>query len=169
MIDLPKVDPNWSNLLLEEEINLKFVFSVTVMAGLFEELLFRGGMLNHLLDRYGDYTAIGISGVFFGLIHYMGVESWLQTGFAVIAGILFGLMYVRTESLWAVIIMHGFYNFLFSIYVIVTGPHQTYVNYMLGVICFIVGFLIVWRCFEIIMSSPGGPGRLCGEQAVISP
>ena len=78
------------------------VFSAAVL----EELLCRGLLFETLHRRWGAKTSILFSSLFFGLIH-----SELSTAIvAVVAGVIFGVMYIRTSSLFSTIIIHSINN-----------------------------------------------------------
>lgn len=79
-------------------------------AALGEELLFRGflqGRLQALLGarRGAGLLAATVQGLVFGLAHaYQGPTGVLVTGSL---GLVFGLLYLRTKSLWPLVIAHG--------------------------------------------------------------
>lgn len=79
-------------------------------AALGEELLFRGflqGRLQALLGerRGAGLLAAAVQGLVFGLAHaYQGPTGILVTGSL---GLVFGLLYLRTKSLWPLVIAHG--------------------------------------------------------------
>lgn len=72
------------------------VVALTVLGPLCEELVFRGGVMRPLL-RQGvrPWVAIGVSAVLFGLLH----GNLAQGFFAMLLGILFGILYYRTGNL----------------------------------------------------------------------
>lgn len=77
-----------------------------ILAPVFEELIFRGIILDGLLQRYKPGTAIFISSVLFGAIH---LNVWQFTG-AGVDGLLYGWMYVHSRSLWPSIMLHAAKN-----------------------------------------------------------
>ena len=96
----------------------KNVFEFLIMAvgtavipALVEEFAFRGVIMQSL-RRYGDWFAIIISAVIFGLIH----GNMMQMPFAIIAGIALGYIAVVTDSIWVSVILHFMNNFLSLIY-----------------------------------------------------
>lgn len=72
------------------------VAALTVLGPLCEELVFRGGVMRPLL-RQGvrPWVAIGVSALLFGLMH----GNLAQGFFAMLLGILFGILYYRTGNL----------------------------------------------------------------------
>ena len=82
-------------------------FVVGFMAGLSEEMLFRGAMLRTMQDsRLGDHTAVWITAIIFSAIH---VQFF---GFVprMLLGVWLGYLLVWTRSLWVPIIAHTLNN-----------------------------------------------------------
>ncbi len=71
-----------------------------------EEFLFRGAILTNLLP-FGRSNAILISALLFGLMH----QNFAQFFYAFCAGIVLGLVYERTGSIWSCMILHMTNNF----------------------------------------------------------
>lgn len=86
-------------------------FSTAVVPALIEEFAFRGVMMQPL-RRYGDWFAITVSAVLFGLIH----GNMMQMPFAIVAGMVLGYVYVVTGSIWTSVILHFCNNFLSLLY-----------------------------------------------------
>lgn len=81
-------------------------FTMVVAAPIFEELIFRGIILDGLLKKYTPLKSILISALLFGLVH---LNPWqFITGF--ILGIFSGWVYYHTRSLLACIIIHATAN-----------------------------------------------------------
>lgn len=78
---------------------------VAVFPAIFEEIAFRGVILQPL-RKYGDWFAIGISSVIFGLVH----GNMTQMPFAIIAGIALGYTFIVTGSIWPSVIIHFLNN-----------------------------------------------------------
>ena len=101
--------PEFIKKIFESLTNTGWVtlVSVVIMAPLFEEWLLRKVALGGLLKRgYSPAAAILWSALMFGVIH---MNPWQAIpGF--LTGILFGWVYWRTRSLWAVIFMHAVNN-----------------------------------------------------------
>ena len=87
------------------------VMYMAVFPAVFEEFAFRGVIMQPL-RRYGDWFAIIISGVMFGLVH----GNLMQMPFAIIAGVALGYAAIVTDSLWTGIIIHFLNNFLSVIF-----------------------------------------------------
>ena len=84
-----------------------FSFLLLVIAApIFEELIFRGIILDGLLKKYSPVTSILISSIIFGLAH---LNPWqFVTGFLI--GIFAGWIYYKSRSLSLVIIIHAAVN-----------------------------------------------------------
>ena len=84
-----------------------FSFLVLVIAApILEELIFRGIILDGLLNKYSPLKSILISSLLFGLVH---LNPWqFITGF--IIGIFAGWIYYKTRSLSLAIIIHATAN-----------------------------------------------------------
>ncbi|MGO4955986.1 lysostaphin resistance A-like protein [Luteococcus sp. Sow4_B9] len=100
--DAPLVDP---------------LLQLGVAAGITEEILFRG-ILFRLVERgLGTWGSLVLSALLFGLAHVSNPEGtlWGSIAIALEAGLVFGLLYAWTRSLWWVIGVHAAWN-------VVLGP-----------------------------------------------
>ena len=88
------------------EIILNFIV-VAVVPGICEEFFFRGAILSNLLP-FGRTNAILISSFFFSMMH-QNVGQFFYT-FAV--GIILGLVYERTGSIWNCTLIHILNHFV---------------------------------------------------------
>lgn len=75
--------------------------SISLVPGICEEFLFRGMVLGNLLP-YGRTGAVIASAILFGLMH----QNPLQMFYATMAGIVLGLLYIYTESIWCSMLVH---------------------------------------------------------------
>lgn len=89
----------------------------TMVVALSEELVFRGMAVREWAVRMGWPLATIFGGLYFGLVHLIGVlphitgleAVWIIVS-ALIAGILFTAMYIRGKSLWLPIGFHFGWN-----------------------------------------------------------
>ena len=88
------------------EIVLDFI-AISLVPAFCEEFLFRGAILTNLRP-FGRTNAVLISAVLFALMH-QNAGQFLYT-FA--AGIVLGLVYEYTDSIWSCVILHLFNNFI---------------------------------------------------------
>lgn len=104
--------------------NLITLMMFCISIGLYEEFLCRGWLLNEFLEKYGRtrkqvIVSIFLSALIFGLMHisniWIGGQSVFTTIMQIIQataiGMLFGGIYFRTKNIWAVVFLHGFYDF----------------------------------------------------------
>ncbi|WP_346949474.1 type II CAAX endopeptidase family protein [Dyella sp.] len=90
------------------------VLVVGVGAGLGEEILFRGVLFRIVEEGLGTWWSLAISALFFGAVHLNnpGATLWSSLSIAIEAGILLGLLYHVTRSLWICAGMHLAWNVL---------------------------------------------------------
>jgi membrane protease YdiL (CAAX protease family) len=77
-----------------------------------EELVFRGYILNNLMESVNKYMALVYSALLFALVHYnnpgMNIISMVNI---LLAGLLLGINYIFTRNLWFGILFHFAWNF----------------------------------------------------------
>ena len=90
-----------------------FSFILFIIVALTEETLFRGYILNNLLDKSNKYVALLISSLIFSIVHSLNPNfSFLAFINILLAGIILGSTYIYTRNLWFPISLHLFWNFL---------------------------------------------------------
>ena len=82
------------------------IVTVVVMAPLFEEVIFRGVLLESTRARYGVVAAWLLSSAIFGIVH---VHPTVVVN-AFVMGLVLAFIYLRTDSLWSAIILHAINN-----------------------------------------------------------
>ena len=87
--------------------------AIFALAAAFEEALFRGYVLQ-TLNRAGlGWLAIGLTSAFFGLGHLANpAANLISTTNTVLAGIWFGLAYLKTRDLWFPFGIHLMWNWM---------------------------------------------------------
>ncbi|MCB8978317.1 MAG: CPBP family intramembrane metalloprotease [Ardenticatenaceae bacterium] len=90
------------------------VLTTAVSAGMIEELLFRGIFFRIVEERWGTWLALGITSLFFGLVHLFNPNATFVAGIAIAleAGVLLGAAYIFTRRLWLAIGIHFAWNFV---------------------------------------------------------
>lgn len=88
------------------ESSLLFIFLAVICAPVVEEFLFRKILIDRI-RKYGNTTAILISGIMFGLFH----GNFTQAFYAAMLGMLFAFIYVRTGRIQYTIALHMCVNF----------------------------------------------------------
>ncbi|HEX4534548.1 MAG TPA: CPBP family intramembrane glutamic endopeptidase [Rhizomicrobium sp.] len=88
-------------------------FAMSLLAGVGEELIFRGAVYRFFENGFGTLIALILSGALFGLIHAANPGATLESSAAIAleAGILLGAAYLLTRSLWLPIGLHFGWNF----------------------------------------------------------
>ena len=83
------------------------LFAIAILPGIFEEVFFRGGLQN-LMTRWSKmpWLAIGLTALVFSVVHLSYYGFFVR--FAL--GIILGLMFYYSGSLWLAILMHFLYN-----------------------------------------------------------
>jgi uncharacterized protein len=95
--------------------NFGYLFVFFLLAGAFEELMFRGFPLQALIHNLGGWAAVGITSVFFGLAHVANANaSVFSTINTVLAGAWLGTAYLMTRSLWLATGLHYSWNFIMT-------------------------------------------------------
>lgn len=88
-------------------VNLTIIF----IAALQEELIFRGFLINSLELRFSATSSIVLSSIIFALLHILNANfSMLAALNTFLAGLLLGLLYVQSRSIWLPVLYHFFWN-----------------------------------------------------------
>lgn len=82
------------------------VFSVCIVAPVFEEILFRGLVQRELMNIMPPFGAIAVQGVLFGIAHAVLAQSV----FAAVYGVILGVIYYKTKNILVVMLAHMFFN-----------------------------------------------------------
>lgn len=114
-----------SLIILEKNLDFQIGFNgwlnTILLVGITEEIVFRGFLLRKLMDSFRFWIANTITALLFVSIHF---PIWYYKGLfelpyilgstltVFVLGILFGFVYKKSNSLWSVIIIHSFYNYL---------------------------------------------------------
>lgn len=110
-----------------------------ILAPLFEEVIYRGIILNGMLKRYSPEKAIVISALIFGFIH-LNLPQGLN---AFIIGLMIGTVYYYTRSLSICMLMHAANNFIVNfIYV----PENFTLKVAFYIIVPILGIVLFLKC-----------------------
>lgn len=84
-----------------------------VIIAFYEEIVFRGYILNNLLQSANKWLALLISAIIFALAHTTNpFFSVIGASNIFLAGILLGLNYIYTKNLWFGIMLHFTWNFV---------------------------------------------------------
>lgn len=86
------------------------ILTVGILAPIFEELIFRKLLIDRII-KYGEFCAIMMSGIMFGLFHGNFAQFFFATGL----GMLFAFVYARTGKIWYTILLHMVVNMTTSV------------------------------------------------------
>jgi len=97
------IQPEWFTYIkLPEWLHgVTGLFLMVVLAPIVEELVFRGLVYRMLREQWGVFISVGISAVFFSLLHHGLIVSPQLAG-----GIIFAFAYEWSRSLWVSIALH---------------------------------------------------------------
>lgn len=124
--------------------NQYLFLGTTILAPIFEEIIFRGIILQGFLSSYSPRKAIIYSIIIFGIFHLNPTQIFG----AVIFGLFFGWIYYKTRSIGITIILHSFVNLigLFSGWL-----HFKYGNQTIGSISDIYGDYSIYMIIVAIV------------------
>lgn len=93
-------------------IELLSCIVLMLLVAFYEELVFRGYILNNLLQSLNPQKSLLISALLFALAHFgnpgIGLIGFLNI---FLAGVLLGINYVYTKNLWFAVMLHFSWNF----------------------------------------------------------
>jgi len=92
---------------------LPALLTAGVGAGVGEEIITRGALFRIVEEGLGTWWALAISAIFFGGAHMFNpdVTLWSIAAIGIEAGLMFGMLYHVTRSLWPCIGLHLAWNF----------------------------------------------------------
>lgn len=81
--------------------------------GIGEEIIARGILFRVVEEAMGTWFALALSAAVFGLAHYgnPNATAWSSIAIAIEAGLLLGMAYAWTRSLWFCMALHAAWNF----------------------------------------------------------
>jgi hypothetical protein len=87
--------------------------ALAILAGVIEELVFRGALFRLVEERFGTLVALVLSAAVFGALHaFNHGATWVSTiAVALEPGVLLALAYAATRTLWFTIGLHFAWNF----------------------------------------------------------
>lgn len=119
--------PNWMEQnMLSMSTSILGMIAIAVVGPIVEELVFREAILGQLIrSRVHPWVAIGISSLFFGIIHF----NPAQVPFAFMMGIILGLLYYKTGNIILPSIVHILNNGLVVIVLSIYGQEANDFSY----------------------------------------
>ena len=95
---------------------------ISLLAGVGEELFFRGWMQTVLAERSGVWVGILAASLIFGLLHYLSITYAI---YALATGIYLGVIYYVFGNLYIVMAIHAVYDFVALVYLVRKGRQIT--------------------------------------------
>jgi membrane protease YdiL (CAAX protease family) len=96
------------------------LLGISILAGLGEEMLFRGVLQSKFILWAGVGWGVAIASVLFGLLHAV---TPAYTVLATLMGAYLGVVFWWTNNLLVVVLMHALYDFLALVYLL-HGPNR---------------------------------------------
>ena len=97
---------------------IEAIFHICLVAGLTEELIFRGFIMHLLEIRWNKYVAIIVPSVLFGVLHIANIAepNIVDISMLLIAGTSVGVMFSmianQSNSIWPSAVVHGIWNLI---------------------------------------------------------
>jgi membrane protease YdiL (CAAX protease family) len=115
-----------------------FLFFIMLIPGIWEEVAFRGVILNLQLKKYSQSTSIVLNGLLFGLFHLVNLlvgqsyyNTFMQVIYASCLGFAFAYMYAKTKSLIPCMIAHYLIDSVGQLFLFVSFPNMLNVTLFL--------------------------------------
>lgn len=94
---------------------------IALVAGLGEELLFRAILQSWFVEGFGLVAGIAIASTVFGLLHLVTPTYGL---IAALIGVYLGWLWVVTDNLLVVVVVHALYDFFALVYLMRIPPES---------------------------------------------
>lgn len=128
------------------------IVTAVVFAPVFEELLFRGLILESLLRRHRRSLSVVVSSAIFAIVHFEPSVMFA----AFVSGLVLGTIYLHTNSIFSTIILHSINNAIayslitlnldnFSYYHILGGGSLYYSVYGVCFVICVIATVETWR------------------------
>ncbi len=103
----------WMDIIFDARA-LFLAFGSVVIISFYEELIFRGYILNNLMDSFPGWLALVISAFLFMIFHWTGQSSigFFTLANSLIMGLILGLNYIYSRNLWFSICFHFAWKFM---------------------------------------------------------
>ena len=98
------------------------IITLVVMAPLLEEFLCRGIILESVRAKYGVVAALFLSSAFFAVLH--GHPALAVNAF--VMGLILGFIYIETNSIFSVVLLHAMNNGAAFLLIMVGRGHDTF-------------------------------------------
>ncbi len=92
--------------ITEGELVLIAILGPVILGSFIEEVLFRGALLNELAKGFKKVTAVILHGLLFTVIYGFMAGDLFVGAYAALGAVIFGLIYIWLDSIWAAIAAH---------------------------------------------------------------
>lgn len=123
---------------------VNIIFMVALIP-IFEEILFRGIIFNHLKENYKIGIAVILQALLFAISHgniFQGIYSFT-------AGIFIVLIYIYSNSIFGSIIFHMIFNLFGTVLISMLQSTNDLIYYTVSIICIV---LSLFASFKMILS-----------------
>lgn len=126
-------DTSWTSLSMLEFF---FIILCSLGAGIGEELLMRGGVLNILLNSFGrsksgEIKAVLISSILYDILHFSNLignvkiqnvaNISIEFAYSTMCSLVFAVIYLKFRNIWSVVVIHSFLIILYTLYELSDG------------------------------------------------
>lgn len=104
-----------TNIYIESEktqTSIYWYISASFIGPIIEEFLFRFILIERTKKISGTSFALIVSSILFGLLHFENLQIIISS---IIAGLIFGVVYIATKNIWCSIVAHSANNLIVSI------------------------------------------------------
>ena len=159
------LSPNSVNLIGElataAGASLEMVVAFVVLAPVFEELVFRKVLVDHVLP-FGEWPAILFSGITFGLFH----GNLTQFFYATVLGMILAYVYIRWGNILYTIGIHACINFLGGVLPVLVPAASYFI--LLVALAGVVLFFVLKKNVHVDRNAvPGVGGAMFGNVGMI--
>ncbi len=101
----------------------KFIdlIAIALLAGMSEELFFRGWLQGALTNKFEVWVGILIASAIFGFAHYLSATYAIYAG---LTGLYLGVIYQVSGNLYIVMVIHALYDFIALVYLVRKGKSE---------------------------------------------
>ena len=112
----PKINEFQSKLFINLKGNYYLlawsIYTVGLITGILEEVVFRGFLLTHFMNKGFAREGLYITSLIFGMMHFSFDSSPIVPFLLTFVGLLFGTIYLQFKNIWVSIGAHATYNSL---------------------------------------------------------
>lgn len=112
---------NFGKIAIHESFHPSCLIGGFLVVGITEELVFRGWLLNAMLKKMSENTALAINALLFLAVHFpkwindgVFISNFTSLGFLsiMVLSIVFGKTFIKSKSIWVPVALHMFWDLL---------------------------------------------------------